>query len=189
MEISRIQCKIKKNMATLDSRKIVKITYLPMRACDKISEELRAEICRFLVAEVDDSTGHGGAIFSPTEPPKDFLWVTTDQTTKLPLGTVKKWNLGTDTWEQVGALTTTQVVPITPGVQFGSVIASGNGTFSVSWSALYSSDNYVLSAYASGDPAGASFHISSKSSTGAAITVTGWTANFNIELNASGVSA
>lgn len=177
-------------MAALDSRKIVTITFLPKQECDKLSDEIMSELVRRLVATVADSNDFGNLWVSPVAPSDlNRLWLAQDPVTMLPIGTVKKYNFGTQTWEDVAILTETEVVPITPGVQTSEITVTGNGTFGIQWGSAYASDSYMLSPYATEDPAGASFFVSSKSTSGAAITVTGWTADFKVKLNASGILA
>lgn len=177
-------------MAALDSRKIVTITFLPKQECDKLSDEIMGEIARRIVATAEDSSDFGNLWVNPV-PPSDLsrLWLAQDPVTALPVGAVKRYNPGSGTWEDVAILTETQVVSITPGVQTEELEITGDGTFGVNWGAPYASNSYILSPYAAGDPAGASWYVSSKSVAGATITVTGWTANFTINLNASGILA
>lgn len=175
---------------TQDGSQFAKVTFLPKAPCDVVVDDVMGEIARRLQITWPVPSLRGTLYVNPLPPEdKTLLWLAQDPISQNPVGAVKQYNIGTDTWETVAILTETQVVQVTPGLQTKEIEITGDGTFGTSWANSYDSTDYALSAYPTGSPAGAEWYVSSKSVGGASITVSGWTANFKVILTASGVLA
>lgn len=175
---------------TQDGSQFAKVTFLPQAPCDALTDDVMSEIARRLQITWPVPSLRGSLYVNPLPPEdKTLLWLAQDPISQNPVGAVKKYNIGTATWDTVVILTDTQVVSVAPGLQTKEIEITGNGNFGTSWAKSYDSTDYALSAYPTGSPAGAEWYVSSKSVGGAAITVTGWTANFKVVLTASGVLA
>lgn len=120
---------------------VLAVDFIAQSGTEKIPNDLREEIARFLVVTLEKAT-EGNVVFATTPPEdKSKVWWQIDPATSIPIGSPKLWNATTGAWEPINTNGTVYVPPLQ---RKSLVIAlSGNSTITTDFTDIGTVDYRV----------------------------------------------